>query len=239
MNKYCGPAWLCHFALSSSAWPRCPQSRYLTSSSTLSALLRPPGPSTGPCASPVRGQGSSASGVKGTNLALTPKWPRPPMTGGAHAPTQADPPSCAGAAGHYPRGRVPAALAVPGAAGPGVRAGSAGAGRPHAEPAAGGLRAGLVRRRDGGHGHAGGTVGGERVRRPAAHRALPEPPLRGHALVPGPDVPRRRTDLRPAGRGRRAAIHRGGGGRPADPAGDRAQPGTPGPGTPSCWCTSC
>src|SRR5271165_6641906 len=207
MNKYCGPAWLCHFALSSSAWPRCPQSRHLTSSSTLSALLCPlysvrstlsallcplysvrstlsARAVNGPCASPVRGQGSSASGVKGTNLALTPKWPRPPMTGGAHAPTQADPPSCAGAAGDYPRGRVPAALAVPGAAGPGVRAGSAGAGRPHAEPAAGGLRAGLVRRRDGGHGHAGGTVGGERVRRPAAHRALPEPPLRGHALVP-------------------------------------------------------
>ena len=37
MNKYCGPAWLCHFALSSLAWPRCPQSRHLTSSSTPSA----------------------------------------------------------------------------------------------------------------------------------------------------------------------------------------------------------
>ncbi len=145
------------------------------------------------------------------------------MTGGEHAPTQADPPPRAGAAGDHPRGRVPAALAVPWAAGPGVRAGGAGAGRPHAEPAAGGLRAGLVRRRDGGAGHAGRALGGERVRRPAAHRALPEPPLRSHALVPRPDVPRCRTDLRPAGRDRRAGSHHGGTGCPAGPAGDRAQ----------------
>src|SRR6266567_2632159 len=47
MNKYRGPAWLCHFALSSSAWPRCPQSRYLTSSSTPSA---PTTPTTARCA---------------------------------------------------------------------------------------------------------------------------------------------------------------------------------------------
>src|ERR1700686_158191 len=73
-----------------------------------------------------------------------------------------------------------------------------------AEPAVGGLRVGMVRGRDGGPGHAGRFVGGERVRRPAAHRALPEPALRGDALVPGPDVPRGGADLRAAGRGRRA-----------------------------------
>ena len=39
---------------------------------------------------------------------------------------------------------------------------------------------------------AGRAVGGQRVRRPAAHRALPEPALRGHALVPGHHVPRAR-----------------------------------------------
>src|SRR5580700_11494799 len=104
------------------------------------------------------GRGNATSPRRpGTNLALTPNWSQLPMTGGVHASTQADPPPGAGAAGGHARGRVPGALAVPGAAGPGVRAGRAAAGRPDAQPAAGGLRAGLV----------GGPA------RPAGHRAQP------------------------------------------------------------------
>src|ERR1700745_2825788 len=53
--------------------------------------------------------------------------------------------------------------------------------------------------------------------------AVPEPALRGHALVPGHHVPGRRADVRPAGRGGRARSHRRRAGRPADPAGDRAE----------------
>src|SRR3984893_17343574 len=56
MNEYHRPAWLCHFALSFSAWPRCPQNRYLTSSST------PPAPT--PCepfGKAVRGRASTES----------------------------------------------------------------------------------------------------------------------------------------------------------------------------------
>src|SRR6266568_8509599 len=46
MNEDCGPAWLCHFALSSPAWPRCPKSRHPTHSSTPSAPDRKRAPAT-------------------------------------------------------------------------------------------------------------------------------------------------------------------------------------------------
>src|SRR6266568_1015823 len=130
-----------------------------------SSFSRPDSPERTPAALVL------ARPVRRANLALTGNRPGALMTGGAHAPTQADPPPRAGTAGD-----------------------------------------------------AGGAVAGERVRRPAAHRALPEQALRGHALVPGRDVPRRGQDVRAAGRGRRAGRDRGGAGRAAGPAGRRAEP---------------
>src|SRR5580692_8169605 len=63
MNEYCWPAWLCHFALSSSAWPRCPPGHHLTSSSAPSAPAvnqprRQHGARTNLSSGPVGGLGS-------------------------------------------------------------------------------------------------------------------------------------------------------------------------------------
>src|SRR5260370_337985 len=117
--------------------------------------------------------------------------------------------------------------------GPAPPVGGGGGGR-----AGGGFRAGRVGGGDGGPVHVGRFVGGGRVGGAAAHRAVPEPPLRGHAVVPRRDVQGGGADVRAAGRGRRAGIHRGRGGGPAGPAGDRAQPARPAggllpPGTPA------
>ena len=146
------------------------------------------------------------------------------MTGGTRAPTHADPPLGAGAAGARHLPRVHHALPVPGRARPGLRAAGPVEDRAHAEPAAGRLRAGLVRGRVPGPGRADRAVGDQRVRRQAAHRAVPEPPLRGHAPVPRHPVRGSGADVRPAGRGGGARPHRRRADRPADPAGHRAQP---------------
>ena len=96
--------------------------------------------------------------------------------------------------------------------------------RPHAEPAAAVVRGRLARRRDRGAVRVPRSVDRQRVRRPAADRALPEPQLRDHAMVPGPGVPLRHLHVRAADRDRGTAVH--GGRTPGAPgaAGDRAQP---------------
>ena len=60
--------------------------------------------------------------------------------------------------------------------------------RPHARAQAAVLRARLADRGDRDAVHVPGAVAGERVRRAHAYRALSEPPLRDHALVPRPDA---------------------------------------------------
>jgi hypothetical protein len=70
-----------------------------------------------------------------------------------------------------------------------------GAAGPDARPAAAVLRADLARAETAALFMLPG-LWIERVRRPAAHRAVSEPPLRGHAMVPGRAVRRGGPDLR-------------------------------------------
>jgi NTE family protein len=103
---------------------------------------------------------------------------------GPIAPTQAGPPARAGTDGdrHRPRGHP--AVAVAGRARAAVRAGRAVASGPDAQPPAAVVRGGLAHRRDRGAVHPAGPVDHQQVRRPAAHRALSEPSLRGHPALP-------------------------------------------------------
>ena len=141
-------------------------------------------------------------------------------TGGGHAPTPADTPARAGAAGDRHRGGVPRAVSAARPAGAGLPGGGAVAA---AGAAAAVLRADLAHRGDGGAVHVPGPVGRQRVRRAAAHRAVPGPPLRDHAVVPRPAVPVGHEDLPGTGQRGRAGTHAGRAGRPAGPAGHRAQ----------------
>ena len=70
------------------------------------------------------------------------------------------------------------------------------------------VRAHLAGRGDRRAVHVPGPVDHQRFRRPAADRAVPEPPLRDHGVVPGPAVRRGREHPGPADRGPRARTDR-------------------------------